>query len=230
MAEPEKKQTQTAPKPEDQKSEEAAALSRKRRVALVTYLSILFAVAFLLVALSMVIENRHLQTSNAALKTSSQRNSANLSQTIQEMQNENDALKAQAEALQGEKDQLQASLDQVTAEKTELETGLEQAQADAARQKTELDAEIAALTVDRDALAAQKTELETSLQARTEEAAAASKRAEDAVQVSEYLQKAIAADEKGELKTVKKYLEKIEPMKDLLSPSELEWYEHLAID
>ena len=78
---------------EEKKPEaEGEALSRKRRVALVTYLSILFAVAFLLVALSMVIENKHLQSTNAALEDSSKKTSANLNQTIEQMQNENDAL------------------------------------------------------------------------------------------------------------------------------------------
>ena len=50
--------------------EDNGTLSRKRRTALVTYLAILFAVAFLLVALDMIIENHKLQSSNQALEDS----------------------------------------------------------------------------------------------------------------------------------------------------------------
>lgn len=191
---------------EEKKPEaEGEALSRKRRVALVTYLSILFAVAFLLVALSMVIENKHLQSTNAALEDSSKKTSANLNQTIEQMQNENDAL-TQKTAEQ------ESQISAYEAEKAAAQTELEQLRADQE-----------ALMAEKESLAAEKE----SLSARAEEA---EQKAADAVEVSELLQKAIAANEEGHYKTLKKLLEEIEPMKDLLSPSELDWYESLVIE
>ena len=57
-----------APKNETvEKSAEEEILSRKRRMALVSYLAVLFAVAFLLVTVSMIIENRQLQDSAGTL-------------------------------------------------------------------------------------------------------------------------------------------------------------------
>ena len=107
MAETEKKKT------EDTGEE---ALSRKRRTALVSYLAILFAVAFLLVALSLVIENKRLQSTNAAIKNDSQKTSANLNKTITDMQTENDELTEQISALQQQLDELQTEADRQAAE------------------------------------------------------------------------------------------------------------------
>lgn len=195
----------------------AAALSRKRRVALVTYLSILFAVAFLLVAASMVIENRQLQSSNAALKNDSQKTSANLNRTIQEMQNEFDALKQQSESQAAQIDALTAQAEQQQAEAESRYAALE---SEAAEASAAAESQAAAL----------QSELAEARIAAESQAAELTKRAEDAVTVSELLQKAIAANEEGDLEAVGKYREQIEPLKDLLSPSELDWYESLAVD
>ena len=223
MSEPIKAETR-AEAPASAPEQGEAALSRKRRVALVTYLSILFAVAFLLVALSMVIENRHLQSSNAALKDDSQKTSANLTQKIQDMQREFDELKQKSDEQAGRIESLTAQVEQ---QKTEAE-----------QQKADDEARIAALESEAAAAGAAAESQAAELQSQLAEAKIASEsqiseltqRAEDAVTVSELLQKAIAANDEGNLKAVKNYLEQIEPMKDLLSPSELEWYDILAID
>lgn len=185
------------------------ALSRKRRTALVSYLAILFAVAFLLVALSMVIENKRLQSTNAAIKNDSQKTSANLNKTITDMQTENDELTEQISALQQQLDELQTEAD---------------------RQAAEAEDQISALTAERDGLQEEKTALEAEKTELSEALADAEQRAADAVEVSELLQKAIAANDEGKHKTLQYCLEKIEPLKDLLSPSELEWYESLIMD
>ena len=187
MAETEKKKT------EDTGEE---VLSRKRRTALVSYLAILFAVAFLLVALSMVIENKRLP-------------SANLNKTITDMQTENDELTEQISALQQQLDELQTEAD---------------------RQAAEAEDQISALTAERDGLLEEKTALEAEKTELSEALAVAQQRANEAVEVSELLQKAIAANDEGKHKTLQNCLEKIEPLKDLLSPSELEWYESLIMD
>lgn len=213
MAEPNKDNQQASVPAAEPEQVTAAALSRKRRVALVTYLSILFAVAFLLVALSMVIENRQLQSSNAALKDDSQKTSANLNRTIQEMQNEFDALKQKSDAQA-------AQIDTLTAQQAEAETRYAALESEAAEASAAAESQIADLQSQladaRIAAESQVTEL--------------TRRAEDAVTVSELLQKAIAANEEGDLEAVGTYLEQIEPLKDLLSPSELDWYESLAVD
>lgn len=213
MAEPNKDNQQASVPAAEPEQSTAAALSRKRRVALVTYLSILFAVAFLLVALSMVIENRQLQSSNAALKDDSRKTSANLNRTIQEMQNEYDALKQKSDAQA-------AQIDTLTAQQAEAETRYAALESEAAEASAAAESQIADLQSQladaRIAAESQVTEL--------------TKRAEDAVTVSELLQKAVAANEEGDLETVKTCLEQIEPLKDLLSPSELDWYESLAVD
>ena len=82
------------------------ALSRKRRTALVAYLAILFAVAFLLVAVSMVLENKKLQNYNLELQSSNEQSratSASAMQRAEALQNENQELIASLEALQPEK-------------------------------------------------------------------------------------------------------------------------------
>ena len=213
MSEPNKDNQQTSVPAAEPEQNAAAALSRKRRVALVTYLSILFAVAFLLVALSMVIENRQLQSSNAALKDDSQKTSANLNRTIQEMQNEYDALKQKSDA--------QATqIDTLTAQQAEAETRYAALESEAAEASAAAESQIADL----------QSQLAEARIAAESQATELTKRAEDAVTVSELLQKAVAANEEGDLEAVKTYLEQIEPLKDLLSPSELDWYESLAVD
>lgn len=172
-------------------------LSPRRRSALVTYLAILFAVAFLFVALMMVAEAKR-------LKTMSQQTSASLTNNINALQAENQKLsgsnkelssriadlEAEAETAANEKDALQAKLDQLTQELAEKE------------------AECGTL----------QTQMEELKQ-----------RALDAVEVSELLHKAINADEQGSMSELMELLEQIEPLQDLLSPTEAEIYEELKI-
>ena len=86
-----KNQTPTAEKP--QTAEQNAGLSRKKRDALVTYLAALFAIAFLFVALSMIIENHNLKADNENFSNSS----ATALERAEALQNENRELLSKAE-------------------------------------------------------------------------------------------------------------------------------------
>ena len=74
------------------------------------------------------------------------------------------------------------------------------------------------------------------LPARAEEVAALqtqiealTKKAADAVLVSELLHQAMAADEDGDLEGLQELLDQIEELKELLSPTEADIYEELKI-
>ena len=191
--------------PPAQEKDPAQVLSPKRRSALVTYLAILFAVAFLFVALTMALEARRLKNVYQELQDSSQKTSASLTGSINALQAENQALVREGEEL---RQQIEA---------------LEEAARTAETEKATLQGEIDRLTGEKDALAAEK-------EALTQEAAAQAQRAQDAVAVSELLQAALAANEEGDLEALAGLLEQIEPLRDLLSLTELELYESLIID
>ena len=180
-------------------------LSPRRRSALVTYLAILFAIAFLFVAVVMVLETKRLKTMNEELQNTNQKTSASLTNNINALQEENQTLSKDNEDLQARVAELEAE-----AEKDQTE-------------QNQLQSRIVSLTNARQTLSGKKRELEAQVRTLT-------KQAEDAVTVSELLQKAIAANDEGKHKTLQNCLEKIEPLKDLLSPSELEWYESLIMD
>lgn len=196
------------PVPAEEKSPEKqleeAQLSPRRRSALVTYLAILFAVAFLFVALMMVMEAKRLKTMNQELQDSSQKTSASLTNNIN--------------ALQAENQQLSQTNEELTDRIRELEA----AAAENETQRTELQAQIDSLTEDRRVLNELRLELEEQLETLTQ-------KAEDAVQVSELLHKALAADEAGDMDGLWEILDQIEPLKELLSPTEQEIYEELKI-
>jgi cell division protein FtsL len=185
----------------DEKSEQ---LSPRRRSALVTYLAILFAAAFLFVALMMVIEAKRLKTMNQELQDSSQKTSASLTSNINALQAENQRLSEKNSDLN-------------------VRIGaLEEAAAAAETENAALQAEIDRLT---EAAEAQSGELER-LQAEIDEL---TRQAADAVTVSELLHQAMAADESGDLEGLQALLDQIEPLADLLSLTEAEIYEELKI-
>lgn len=179
-------------------------LSPRRRTALVSYLAVLFAAAFLFVALVMVMETKRLKTMNRELQDSSQKTSASLTNNINALQDENRRL---SDAVQ---------------EKDERILALEAAAAEAAASAEGLQAQIDALKSEKEELLAEKAELELRIRSEGE-------RTENAVQVSELLHRALAADESGDLEGLQALLDQIEPLKDLLSPTEQEIYEELKI-
>lgn len=179
-------------------------LSPRRRTALVTYLAILFAVAFLFVALMMVFEAKRLKTMNQELQDSSQKTSASLTNNINALQAENQQLSKQNEDLNNRVGTLESEAAQKEERIEELQT------------KQEADA-------------AELARLEQALNTLEEEKSEAEQRAQEAVRVSELLHKALAADEKGRLERLQELLDEIEPLQDLLSETEREIYEELKI-
>ena len=204
MTDDEKKVMRSEPDHTPPPADPSQVLSPKRRSALVMYLAILFAVAFLLVAVMMVVETQKLKTMNQELKDSSQKTSATLTGSINALQEENQKLAEANEAL--------------TAQIQELE----QAAAEAGQQAGEQQAEIERLTGEQQRLEQEKQEIQQQLQDQE-------KRVEDAITVSELLQSALAADEEGDLERLQELLDQIEPLKELLSPTEADIYEELKI-
>ena len=200
--EEQKNSDQTAEQAPVEQSE--AQLSPKRRSALVTYLSVLFAVAFLFVALMMIMEARRLKTMNEELKDSSQKTSASLTNNINALQAENQKLSQRNEEL----DLIISRLE-------------EEAKNETARTK--------ALQARLDTAEAEITRMEAELATASEALEEANQKSEDAIRVSELLQEAISADLRGQMNKLQELLEQIEPLKDLLSATEQEIYEELKI-
>lgn len=180
-------------------------LSPRRRTALVTYLSILFAAAFLFVAIMMVVETKRLKTMNQELQHDSQKNAATLTNNINALQEENQKLSKDNKDLEDRIAELETAAEQAAAEQAELTGRLEEA----AREKERLNQQLRELHE-------QKEDAEQKIQ--------------DAVKVSELLQNAIAADDDGDMEGLKELLDQIEPLKELLSETEKELYESLIID
>lgn len=201
MNEEEKNNAQEPEKKAENKPEQ---LSPRRRSALVTYLAILFAVAFLFVALMMVFEAKRLKTMNQELQDSSQKTSASLTNNINALQAENQLLSKQNE---------------------DLNTRIGTLESEAAQK----DGRIEELQSKQEGDAAELARLEQELSALEEEKKAAEQRTQDAIRVSELLHKALAADEKGKLERLQELLAEIEPLEDLLSETEREIYEELKI-
>ena len=201
---------QEAEKPEQtpEKPTGEPQLSPRRRSALVMYLAILFAVAFLFVALMMVFEAKRLKTMNEELQDSSQKTSASLTSNINALQAENQKLSEKNKELTAQIGELE---DAAAAAETEME-GL---QAEIDRLNGEAAAAEAARAEELGVLEGQIGEL--------------TKRAEDAVAVSELLHQAMAANEEGDLEGLQELLDQIEELKDLLSPTEADIYEELKI-
>ena len=180
-------------------------LSPRRRTALVTYLSILFAAAFLFVAIMMVVETKRLKTMNQELQHDSQKNAATLTNNINALQEENQKLSKDNKDLEDRIAELETAAEQAAAEQAELTGRLEEA----AREKERLNQQLREMHE-------QKEDAEQKIQ--------------DAVKVSELLQNAIAADDDGDMEGLKELLDQIEPLKELLSETEKELYESLIID
>ena len=194
------------PEQEEQKKPAAQPqqLSPRRRTALVTYLAILFAAAFLFVAIVMVLETKKLKTINEELQSSSQKTSASLTNNINALQQENQSLSAENEKLQsriGELVESAALQDEALAE-------LQQQLNTAATEQADMEQQIG------------------ELQQRLEEAR---QNTQDAVRVSELLHQLMAADEDGDMEKVRELLDEIEPLADLLSETERDIYEDLKI-
>lgn len=189
---------------------EVQTISPRRRFALVTYLSFLFAVSFLFVALTLAAETKRLKSINEDLQDNNQRVSASLDITIS--------------ALQEENHQLQQSIADLEEERQELSTQLESLQASSDKNEEEIASmveQISALTVEKAELEEAKSILKAQIDTLT-------KQAKDAVTVSELLQKAVSLNRSGDAAALENTLNQIEALKDLLSPSEQEIYNSLS--
>ena len=102
----------------------------------------------------------------------------------------------------------------------------EKALAAAATKITGLQAEIDRLQEEAAARETAQAEALAAMQVRIDEQ---TQRAADAVTVSELLHRALAADEAGDMNGLQKLLDRIEELKDLLSPTEADIYEELKI-
>ena len=188
----------------EEKKNQEQQLSPRRRTALVTYLAILFAVAFLFVAVMMVAETKRLKTMNQELQHDSQKNAATLTNNINALQEENQKLSKQ---------------------NTELTKQIETLRMEASTQNSVLDQ----LREQLDAAVAEEEQLRGELETLRKEAETEKQKTQDAVRVSELLHQAMAADEDGNLEDLKELLSQIEPLEELLSDTEREIYEELKI-
>lgn len=189
---------------EEEKKNQEQQLSPRRRTALVTYLAILFAVAFLFVAVMMVAETKRLKTMNQELQHDSQKNAATLTNNINALQEENQKLSKQ---------------------NTELTVQIENLRVEASTQNGVLEQ----LREQLDAAVAEQEQLRGEVETLREETETEKQKAQDAVRVSELLHQAMAADEDGDLEGLKELLSQIEPLEELLSDTEREIYEELKI-
>lgn len=194
-------QVDHTPPPQDP----SQVLSPRRRTALVTYLAFLFALAFLFVALTMAMETKRVKQINEALEDSSQKTSASLTGSINALQQENRLLTESKGQLEEQLAQLEASLSDARETETAQTRELEEL-----KEKLKL-------------AEAEKSELLAKIEASNQQT-------QDAVTVSELLQKAIVLNESGNMTELSELLNQIAPMKDLLSPTEREIFESLMID
>lgn len=194
-------QVDHTPPPQDP----SQVLSPRRRTALVTYLAFLFALAFLFVALTMAMETKRVKQINEALEDSSQKTSASLTGSINALQQENRLLTESKGQLEEQLAQLEASLSDARETETAQTRELEEL-----KEKLKL-------------AEAEKSELLAKIEASNQQT-------QDAVTVSELLQKAIVLNESGNMTELSEFLNQIAPMKDLLSPTEREIFESLMID
>ena len=189
---------------EEEKKNQEQQLSPSRRTALVTYLAILFAVAFLFVAVMMVAETRRLKAMNQELQHDSPKNAATLANHINALQEENQKLSKQ---------------------NTELTVQIENLRVEASTQNGVLEQ----LREQLDAAVAEQEQLRGEVETLREETETEKQKTQDAVRVSELLHQAMAADEDGDLEGLKELLSQIEPLEELLSDTEREIYEELKI-
>ena len=210
---------ETTEKPELTPEQQGEILSHKRRVALVAYLAVLFAVAFLLVALSMIIENKQLQNSKKELEDKNSRNTATLNGTIAELQNEYDQMKKFSQEQQIKLDSLNTELNAAKAEQESQAALIE-----------EMSAEAESREALQESMAAELEELQTQNESMAAELEELTDRADKTAEAHELVYKAVEADEHGRYDELEELLAQIEPLADLLSPTAKEIYESLAID
>ena len=204
---------------QDKKEQKDEVLSGKRRTALVAYLAILFAAAFLLVAVSMIMENKRLQDSNS-------QNTATLNGKIADLQDEYNQLQKQSKAQESSIASLEEELSAAQSTAEEQAASIEQ-----------LTGDLEAMTAQNETLAAEKEDL-TKAQAElaeqnetlTNEKQELAEKVGNLEQVYDLLIRAQAADESGDYELLAELLEQIEPLKDLLSENAAELYEALIID
>ncbi len=215
MSDQEKQTLDQTPAQEDHTPSPADStqiLSPRRRSALVTYLAILFAVAFLFVALTLALEAKKLKSINEALEDSSKKTSISLNNSINALQEENQKLEETIQTLQADNDAMTAKVEEL-----EVSVG------SLASENQNLEAKIAELTEENGTLAEDKAAMEILIQNLTQRAA-------DAITVSELLYKAVELNEKGNTDGMKDVLNQIAPLKELLSATERDIYEGLVID
>ncbi len=189
---------------DEQQRDQEQQLSPRRRTALVSYLAVLFAVAFLFVAVMMVMETKRLKTMNQELKNDSQKNAATLTNNINALQTENQQLAKSNEELHDKIKELEAAAESAAAEKEELQT------------------QLASTGDEQKSLQQEMKELQQQLDD-------AKQKSQDAIYVSELLHQAMAADEESDMEGLQELLNQIEPLKDMLSPTEQDIYEELKI-
>lgn len=183
---------------QDRPAEAGGTLSRKRRTALISYLAILFAVAFLVVALSMIFENRKLRSSNLALQDSNRSSLASSATALEKaeaLQDENRRLSETIASLEGEKQQLLADADAANAEK---------------------DAALA----EREPLAQENERL-------SQDYEALSKKEQDGALAFDLLCQALAAEREGLQDELVTAMRQLAPLKTLLPESGVPIYESL---
>ena len=205
----ENKQAETKPVDQAPKSEHPEeVLSPKRRTALVTYLSILFAVAFLFVALMMVAETQRLRTLYQELVDNNQKASASLTGLTGNI----NALQEENELLSQTKKDLEAQVAELQEQLTDVEANLQ-----------DRDRALESLQGEKDALEQEKQGLET-------EKETLSQNLQSAIDVSELVYQAAEANDKGDLEALKSLLDQIAELKDFLSPTEAELVDSLHVD
>lgn len=137
--------------------EKAAPLSEKQKTALLRYLAILFALAFLFVLLSMLIQSHNSRTALSELSNTSSAALSNAMANAEALQEQNRELQDETAALRGQLEQIEKLMDERDDQIAQLQQELEDqedaatdADRDAAQQEQQLreayDALITALT------------------------------------------------------------------------------------
>ena len=157
---------------------------KKRRNALTVYLTVMFAVAFLLILVSFLIQMRN---SNETI-TQLNENTANAQTNIQSLEEQNEGLQTEKESLQQQIEDLQQELETVQQENSVLQQDLDEV----SEELTELEESLIAAETDRETLSAdlestQAAQDQTALQLEnTQRAYALLMQAENAYESGDY--------------------------------------------
>lgn len=112
--------------------QEEAPLTAKKKRALLEYMGIMFAVAFLFVAISLGIKVNAMQDDLEAANRGARENIAAVQQMLDEETAKNQTLQSEADEAAEALSKAQAALDAASAETAEVKAALEQQQKDAA--------------------------------------------------------------------------------------------------